>query len=473
MPEEAGKKPEAPKVAKKSDKKTVKVKKEAFDVTLELDGIIESRKNTPVFVEPKSWTDLTILEAVEHGTKVKKGQVLIRFETDKLEKAIEDQEASIPLAEIKLDAAKVALELLEKTGPITLEEKRKSKAQKEDDFAYFENVRRPMDERSARERVKAYQNYLMYSEEELKQLKKMYENDDVTEETEEIVLKRAQNSVDSDRWSLERIRASTDRTLNVSIPREHESLKRSLKRSHIDWEVAEESAERALETKRLEIEQQERTLAKSHEKLDDLNSDLDSLIVKAPHDGIVYYGASRKGKWVTAAIVEKKLIPGGRASVREVLMTVVDPSRLRVRVAVPEDKLKDLKVDQKATMTMKWNDSIKLDSTVDDISYVPAANSTFGAVFSFDSSKATLPVYPGMNAKLKMDVYKNENALVVPVKSVKKDGDKSYVMMKDGSKRFVETGRATKEKQEITKGLKEGDEIEADISGKPAAPAKK
>ena len=466
LPEEAEK--EKAKKPAADAKKMVKAKKELLEVKLELSGVIESKKNTPVFVKPKSWADLTVLEAVDHGTKVKKGDVLIRFETKKLEKAIEDEEASIPLAKLKLETASVELEQLEKTGPISLEEKRRAKSEREDDFAYFEEVRRPMNERSARERLKSYQNYLAYSEEELKQLKKMYENDDMTEETEEIILKRAQDSVDSDRWSVELIKSSTARTLNVTIPREHDSLTRRLKRSQIEWEVAEESSERAFETKRLEVEALERSLVKSKNKLADMKSDLNALVVKASHDGIVYYGANRKGKWATAVTVEKKLIPGGRASAREILMTLVDPGKLQVRVAVPEDKLKDLKVDQKADLTLKWNDSIKMESTVDKISYVPESNSTFGAVFGFDKKGVDLPVYPGMNAKLKLDVYRNENALVVPVKAVKKEGDKSHVILKNGKKRIVETGRATKEKQEIIKGLKAGDEIEADISAKTA-----
>ena len=40
------------------------------------------------------------------------------------------------------------------------------------------------------------EQYLSYSLEELNQLKKMYEADDLTEETEEIIIQRAQNDVD-------------------------------------------------------------------------------------------------------------------------------------------------------------------------------------------------------------------------------------------------------------------------------------
>ncbi|MDF1816271.1 MAG: HlyD family efflux transporter periplasmic adaptor subunit, partial [Verrucomicrobiales bacterium] len=251
-----------------------------------------------------------------------------------------------------------------------------------------------------------------------------------------------------------------------SIPREHDSLKRSLKISLLEWEEAEKKADRDLKTKQLEIEEQERAISKSTRKLRELRSDLDELVVEAPHNGIVYYGANRKGKWVTAATVEKKLIPGGRATAREVLLTVVDPEQLQVRTAVAEDKLKDLTKDQKAKLQLKWNDDVKMESKVESISYIPQTGNTFDTVFSFDKTLTQEPVFPGMTAKLTIDTYRNENALTVPVKAVKKDGDRSYVIMKGGKKQWVETGRSDEEKQEILKGLQEGDEIEADISSK-------
>ena len=170
----------APKTAAKtppkaSAKKLVEVKKELLEIELELSGIVESKKNTPVSVIPKAWAELVIEEVVPHGTMVKKGDVLVRFETKKLKESIKDKKDALPLSRLKLDAAKAELESMEKTMPLELEQTRRSKSQREADFAYFEDVRRPMNERDAREDLKYYKNYLEYSEEELRQLKKMYE----------------------------------------------------------------------------------------------------------------------------------------------------------------------------------------------------------------------------------------------------------------------------------------------------------
>ncbi len=446
-----------------TDKKLVKAKTERFETRLELEGFVESKTNTAIRINPKSWADLTVLDVVDHGTVVKKGDVIMRFETDKLLLAIEDLEASLPLAKVKLETSKTDLALLEKTAPLQFENQRRNQSEKEADFVYFEKVQRPQNERSARERLKSAENYLLYNEEELKQLKKMYENDDMTEETEEIILKRAQDEVDRGKWSLELTKGSTDRSLNVFIPREHESLQQGLKISQLEWEQAEARNNRNFTTKKLEIEDLERSLAKNIEKIADLKGDLDSLVVKAPHDGVVYYGTNVKGKW-NASMVDRKLVPGGKAMPGETLVTVADPNQLQVQVAVAEADLRDLKPGLKSRLSLKWNPTIKLDSSVVSLSYVPDASSTFPTVFSLDKSRSTLPIFPGMGVKLNMDTYLNENALLVPLKAVKTEGDKSYVIKRDGTKLPVELGRADKENQEILNGLSAGDEIEADLS---------
>lgn len=442
-----------------SEEKTHKVKAESFEITLELGGVVESLDEAQVALRPKSWSSLSVISAVPHGTEVKKGDVLIELETDKLEEAIEDQKAGVPQQELALQDAKRDLEKLEKTTPLSLESARRSKMKAEEDFAYFQDVSKPMRVRDAHEDLKSTANYLAYAEEELNQLKKMYEQDDLTEETEEIILLRAQNSVDNYKWMLEQTKARTDRSLNTLIPREEESMQRSLESRQIEWRVGEQSLRSALEAKRLEVAKADRDFEKSQEKLGEMEEDLKMLTVRAPQDGVVYYGMSQRGKWTTAATVERKLIPGGTLSPREVVMTVANPDKLQLRVSVPEDKLKDLEKGQKAKTTLKWSPDDEFTSTLKEVSYIPFSNNTFDSVFTMNPGKE-LTVYPGMSAKLEIEVYNNEKALLVPKGAVKEEDDAEFVVLKGGKKQKVETGRSNDKMTEILKGLKEGDEIQ-------------
>ncbi len=458
-------KPEAGKEQKEAEppegKRWIEVKPEPFVVETEIAGIVESRKMVPVQLVPESWGEWIIEEVVDYGTAVKKGDRLMRFDSEKLEETIEEKRAGLPLKRLRLEVAKAELEKMRKSVPLELEEKRRRKSETEADFAYFEDVRREVEEREAREDLKYFQNFLAYSEEELKQLKKMYENDDMTEETEEIILKRAQDSVDRSRWQAESAEVRSNRRITTLLPREHLTLRANLERTRLEWRDAEKAAHHSLATKSEEVREQERTLEKEEQALKDLEADLGIADFRAPADGIVYYGENRRGKWVTADAIEKKLVPGGRHPTQVTVMTVADPGALQVRAAVPEDKLGGLGEGQKAEVTMKWNEDLKLDGRVQSVSHVPYPDGTFDALFSLNVARTELPVLPGMNAKLVVETYRKDEALVLPEDALIEEGGRKFVTLKGGKKRAVETGKSQKKKIEILGGLRSGDVVEA------------
>lgn len=448
-----------PKETKPTKPESLKLKTEKFAAMLELTGVIESKVMTRVAVRPDSWTDLPVEKVVDHGTEVKQGDVLLSLDTKKLKLAIEDQEKALPTAKLKLEGAKLDFEVRKKSQPLQIEQLQLTKQNRKDDYAYYEKVELPNNVRNAKERLKTYQNYLLYAEEELKQLKKMYENDDMTEETEEIILKRAQDTVNRERWNVEQMESSTDRRLKTTIPREQTARKRSARLAEIAEEIAEVKAKQNFEISRLEFETQKRALEKTETKLKELKGDLDKMVVTAPHDGIVYYGANQRGKWTTAATIEKKLFPGGRVTANETLMTVADPTKLQLRVGVAEDKLKELSIGKKARIAMKWNSDLKFDATVEKISYVPLPTATYDVVLAIDLAENNKPILPGMSAKIKIYTYQSDAAIVIPKTVIKEEDEKFYVKMKDGSKRWVTPGATQKDKQVILKGLKAGEEI--------------
>ena len=65
------------------------------------------------------------------------------------------------------------------------------------------------------------------------------EQDDLTEETEEIILTRSQNQVNSIKWQLEQSKARAERNLSTTIPREHDALKLALDKTQVTWRAGE------------------------------------------------------------------------------------------------------------------------------------------------------------------------------------------------------------------------------------------
>jgi len=438
-------------------------------------GVVESTRETPVEFNLKRWTDLTVVRVVPHGTAVKAGDVLIELETKDLKKKIDELKRAHPAKELELAAAELDLEKAEKATPLSLEKAMREKMQAEQDLVHFEDESRPMQERGAREDVKEVTEALAYAQEELNQLKKMYEKDDLTEETEEIILRRAENSVARYQWMLEQAKARTERTLNVSLPREHENLKRSLEMRQIEWRAGEKAMRDGLEKTRLATEAKRREMEESILSLAEHEQDLAAMRVTAPHDGVVYYGMNQRGKWTTASLVDRKLIPGGKLAMREVAMTVSDPTKPKVRLQLKEDQLKDLAGGQRGTVSLKWKPDFTFPATLETIGYVPFADQTFDAMAKIAVPEGAPALYPGMTVEAEFVVYESKAAILVPKAAVTGEGQGAHVTLPDGKTARVKTGRTEGDKVEILEGLKAGDKIRSPIPKKdpaPAAPAK-
>ena len=95
----------------------------------------------------------------------------------------------------------------------------------DDDYSYFESTGRAQREKSALFNLKGAEQRLENVMEELKQLEKMYKANDLTEATEEIILKRQRDAVDMAKFRLEVAQIEHEKTLKQEIPRREESLK--------------------------------------------------------------------------------------------------------------------------------------------------------------------------------------------------------------------------------------------------------
>ncbi|MEM7600249.1 MAG: HlyD family efflux transporter periplasmic adaptor subunit, partial [Verrucomicrobiota bacterium] len=464
MAEKENPKPKAERGEKAPEKKDAEiethvVKKGPIEVTEKISGVLQSQKSSPMALNLLRWTDLLVIDCLPHGSEVKKGDVIVELETKAILKRIDELELGMPLKFLELETAKWNLEKLKKSTPMSLEKARESKARTEEDFAYFEDVTRPMREKNAVHDVKQIKDYLTYAEEELNQLKKMYEADDLTEETEEIILRRAENSVNDYRWRLEQTEERSRRTLNTLIPREQEGLERNLVESQLSWRASEKSIPAALKKAELEFKAKARALDDAETSLAEHIEDFEAMTVRAPHDGIVYYGMTQRGKWTTASTVERKLVPGGKLSMREIFMTVVDPKKQDLLLSIPENKLSFLDAGQGAEVKLTSNPDEAINGKVTSVSHVPYSDNTFAGVIQLSGIGGDLTLFPGMKAEAEITIYSKDQALLVPEKAVKEEDEESYITLKGGVTRKIETGRTADGTIEVLKGLKVGDEI--------------
>ena len=210
---------------------------------------------------------MRVLSAVEHGEKVRLGETLVELDSEKLDLAIEDYKHDVELATISLKQAEKAVELLERSTPIQLEAAERAEKRASEELKRFLTVGRDSYIELAEYSLQNAKNYLEYQAEELKQLEAMYEADDLTEETEEIVLKRTRNSVKTAEFSVARAKLSFDRDMNMELPRTEHRYQVAVKEAAIDLERARVAMPAALEAAKLKLEKQRLSMAKTETKL--------------------------------------------------------------------------------------------------------------------------------------------------------------------------------------------------------------
>lgn len=444
------------------------VQRKPLKITVDLDGVFEARSASEIalkFDEYMPAPALTVMGAVKHGARVKKGDVLLSLDPEKLDKQIDDLRTDSKLAELGLKQAEDNLAALEKTTPIDLAANERAAKSNQQDRKYYFDVQRPFDLKMAEFNLRRAGNYVEYSEEELRQLEKMYQADEVTEETEAIVLKRARDQLESAKTSLESSRITRDYAVEFGIPRADDRIKESSERRQLDTERAKIAVPEALQRQQIEVEKLRVQTVRSAERLKKLQGDRERLTVHSPLEGVVYYGKCTRGKFSDAQPLADSLRAGGMVQMNQVLVTVVQPMGMTVRATIPEDQLHRLRPGLSGVAIPNGFPDWKLPAVLSQWSEIPTGPGSFDATLKVSLGKDHKAIVPGMACKVKLTAYAKKNTLAVPPSVVMTDefDDHRYVYLvgKDGkpAKRNVTTGEKTDKLVEIAEGLAEGDKV--------------
>ncbi len=178
-----------------------------------------------------------------------------------------------------------------------------------------------------------------------------------------------------------------------------------------------------------------------------------------------------------------------------VIMRIADMSSKQILAKVDETDIGSVKVGQSATFTVDSFNGKTFTARVSKISRTDTSNSwninTSSSSSSSSSSSASVIYYyvtldvddpenlllPAMTARVEINTAEKNDALVVPISTLKTDANGSYVIVKnaDGTQenRYVSTGIYSDEYVEILDGLSEGEQVVSTYVAKSAENAKK
>ncbi|WP_442484042.1 HlyD family efflux transporter periplasmic adaptor subunit [Aeoliella sp. SH292] len=455
----------------KSERKTHTVKASPLKIELEVDSKFVARDTSEVKLEPEEWSEFKIVEIVPHGATVRQGETLVKFDGEKLKEAIAELELDQKIEELALLKAEQELPRAEESIKKAFEQAERALADAKVDYKNYQDVDREIMVRSIDMQLKSAQQSAENAREELDQLEKMYLADDLTEETEEIVLKRQRVAVEMADFMLERSKIQHARSHELTMPRNDISEKEALESIELQYERAKTALETDLTRGRYDLEKARRARAKSLEKHADLTKDLGLLEIKAPADGVVYYGSATRGEWTDMASMIQRLKIDASAPTDSVLMTIVAPKPLVVETSLEEKDLVGVKKDQAATVVPTADSEVKLGAKVAIVSAIPVEAGKFALTLELTGEDAPEWLVAGMTGKTKMTTYESKSALLVPKSAVHTaDADDSkYVWIVDGDKvekQAVSTGKTKGEDIEIVEGLEAGDVVSLDDEAK-------
>ena len=178
-----------------------------------------------------------------------------------------------------------------------------------------------------------------------------------------------------------------------------------------------------------------------------------------------------------------------------VIMRIADMSSKQILAKIDETDIGSVKVGQTATFTVDSFNGKTFTARVSKISQTDTSNSwninTSSSSSSSSSSSASVIYYyvtldvddpdnmllPAMTARVEINTAEKNDALVVPLSTLKTDAKGSYVIVKneDGTQenRYVSTGIYSDEYVEILDGLSEGEQVVSTYVAKSADSAKK
>lgn len=442
------------------------VKAEPFRIEISLDGAFVAQKMTEIVVKPDTWSTFKVEEAVEHGETVSRGDVLVKFDPKAIDDAVADGKTNQRLSEISLKRAEANLKMLDATTPMDVAMAERAKRMADEDRARYFEIERGMNMKSAEFSLKRSRQYYENDLEELEQLEKMYAADDLTEETEEIVLKRQRAAVEQSKFYLEQAKLRHEETLKIRMPRSEESMKYSDQLLELSTQKAKLSLPLTLEQQRLELEKLKVKRERSDEKFKKLLADQKLMTIEAPVDGVVYYGKCVNGKWTTGAAAAGKLKPGKTVAANDPFMTIVGTRPMVVRAAVAEKDIQWIKSGLRGSARPTAYPDLRAPVTISKINRIPAADGKFAATLRVSLGADAEGLMPGMTCKVKLVPYKKTRTLTVPLKALKTDeidDTKHYVQLVGDNakpkKHPVTVGKRTAAKAEILDGLVAGDKV--------------
>lgn len=432
-----------------------------FDIETLANGELAAKNQ----VEIRSQLDTmsTVVEIVAEGTRVKKGDQLVKLNGDQLQQQIdtqkplvesaksdvvsaenevknqEDENASaLRKAELKVTLAKLALEQWEK-GEV-------EKTRTQNDQA-IRRAERDLD----RLKDKVKQSDELFA-------KGFLSSDE--KELDHIALEEAETKVTTAKLDHETFE-------QYQYPRDRQQKESDVTEAQAELERTKRSNEIQLTSKKALCEAKQANLKLLSDRLAKLESQLAMCVVLAPTEGLVVYGSSLNSDFMWDSRGAMRI--GREVAPNDLMIVLPDTSEMVSTVRVHESLAGRIKPGLPASMKIEAVGNAVFSGKVESIGVLAESNGwrdpnrrEYTVKLVMDPGQDGEKLKPSMRCEATIQLGKVQQALAVPLQAVFNDGPVRYVYIPKGGKYVkqpVNIGQRSDAYAEITAGLEAGKRV--------------
>lgn len=422
-------------------------------------GTLESQQAIEINCEMDQWEN-KIIFILPEGTVVKKGQVVVRFDSSRLEETISDYQQRVADYRSQVQVAKEELIVQKKDNETAIRD-----AEQALDFAKIDRDK------------------YLYGD-----FKINLSDIDGQISEQKATVNKTQRDLDNTRTlvekgfaGLETLRAREQEMRSVKLRHdrdvqkrimlltyEHPKLKKEyrskVRESEFKLKTAKALAESRIAQKQQAVEARKNDLKLREDRLKELQLRMEKAIVKAPAGGTLAYAHGHWGR-------ENQIREGGVVYEGQTIMKLPNMRKMQVEVGIHESLVSKVKVKQPAAIRIDsypgipFIGSVKSVAPLADSGYQVTAKN-YKTIITVDEIPEDVALKPGMTAQVELLIGYYPDVAVIPVQAVTSHNDNKYVYLKTPDGKFertaVKSGNSNISFLEITEGLSVGDEVALD-----------
>lgn len=442
------------------------VKKSDMTISVLLTGNVNAQVKYKLALEAAFNTKL--LWVIPENTRVKKDEVLARFETEELQIRIDEFKLNLQNTQKELEIAIEEKRILESTNDAEIKTATDAVEDTQEAFSKYRKLEGPRDDDAQDVKVNDAKKLLDDAKEAYANASEDYSNTVYMkqEDADAAKLKLDGLKKKAERESINHANTILERKIfkRFSYPNKISQLTNAVAQAKLNLNKTKIKTASQLIQKENAISKIDENRKKLERDLKKHQNYLEIMQLVAPVDGIVTYGDPDNKRW--GGTLELKI--GMDVGRKQVLLTIPDMSKLIVEFDLPEQYRSKISMNDPVIITPDSLTNLKIKGKISKIALLPVnlifwdrtSPKIYNSEIELDEQDPAL--VSGMSVQIEIITETLRDVISVPIESVFEEEGKYFVYLKNGDKpkiAYVTLGISNDNYVHIKSGLSEGDTV--------------